>query len=187
MSKKKKKPEESKKSRAGVWLIGGLILASGIAFAVLRESKKPDSSYSLPSREKTAEQRSIPIKQSETREQVMQEPASNFRMPPYLEDPTTVQLPPTLPPPAVSPPAQEAYFVAGQKPQLLAQMPCFCYCDRFGHSSLHTCFTTNHAEQCDICLKEALEANILDQEGMAIPEIRELIVSKYAPSGGHPH
>ena len=46
-----------------------------------------------------------------------------------------------------------------EAPQLIAQLPCYCYCDRgFGHKSLHSCFVDDHAAQCAVCVDEALLA-----------------------------
>jgi len=104
-------------------------------------------------------------------------------MPPYLEDPVSAgPLYPTLAPATVPSNAQTEYTIAQAKPELLAQLPCFCYCDRFGHGSLHDCYVTDHAVHCDVCLKEVMEADQMDQQGMTPQEIRSLIVAKY-----HPH
>lgn len=107
---------------------------------------------------------------------------TEFRMPPYFDNPKAAALAPTMDPQTVEPAARQAYGVAQQKPELLAQMPCFCYCDRFGHTSLQDCFVTDHAVHCDVCLKEALAADEMDRQGMTGSEIRTVIVSKYAPS-----
>lgn len=104
-------------------------------------------------------------------------------MPPYLEDPTSAgPLYATLAPATVPTNAQSEYAIAQAKPELLAQLPCFCYCDRFGHGSLHDCYVTDHAVHCDVCLKEVVEADQMDQQGMTPQEIRSLLVAKY-----HPH
>jgi len=48
----------------------------------------------------------------------------------------------------------KAYQLAAKIPSLLNQMPCYCYCERIGHRSLHTCFETSHGAHCAICMKE---------------------------------
>jgi hypothetical protein len=53
---------------------------------------------------------------------------------------------------------REAYQVAKEIPEVLAQQPCYCYCERKGHRGLLDCFRTEHAASCDICIKEALLA-----------------------------
>jgi Protein of unknown function with PCYCGC motif len=47
-----------------------------------------------------------------------------------------------------------AYELAAKIPNVLNQMPCYCYCERIGHSSLHTCFESTHGAHCGICMKE---------------------------------
>jgi hypothetical protein len=37
-----------------------------------------------------------------------------------------------------------AYRVAQQIPAVLAQQPCYCWCDSMGHGSLVDCFATDH-------------------------------------------
>ena len=37
-----------------------------------------------------------------------------------------------------------AYELASKIPVVISQMPCYCYCERIGHGSLHTCFESNH-------------------------------------------
>ncbi len=51
-----------------------------------------------------------------------------------------------------------AYELATKIPVVLAQLPCYCYCERIGHSSLHTCFESNHGAHCGICMKEVYYA-----------------------------
>ena len=47
-----------------------------------------------------------------------------------------------------------AYDLASKIPTVLHQQPCYCYCDRMGHNSLHSCFETMHGARCATCLKE---------------------------------
>ena len=54
-------------------------------------------------------------------------------------------LPKTLSPKLFSDPyVVAAYRVAEVIPSVLAQQPCYCHCDKFGHRSLLDCFTTKH-------------------------------------------
>lgn len=108
--------------------------------------------------------------------------APHFRMPAFWENPDSAGvLEPTLDPTTVPVEAQAAYLIAQQKPKLLSQMPCFCYCDRFGHKSLHDCYVSTHAQQCDVCLQEAIEADQMDKQGMSPEEIRAVIIAKHHP------
>ena len=43
------------------------------------------------------------------------------------------------------PVVQEAYRIAAEIPEVLAQQPCYCYCDRSaGHKSLASCWANDH-------------------------------------------
>ena len=87
-------------------------------------------------------------------------------------------LPPTLVPSSFKqqPEVERAYQAAKEIPEVLAQMPCYCHCDRIGHRSLHQCYTTDHAASCQICITEALLAEKLHRAGRSIEEIRKAII-----------
>lgn len=91
-------------------------------------------------------------------------------------------LPPTLGPSQFVGKAREAYKVAKEIPQTLAQLPCYCHCDQsFGHKSLHTCFVDDHAAHCAVCVDEALIAFQLQQNEKLTPEqVRDTIIKKYS-------
>jgi len=46
------------------------------------------------------------------------------------------------------------YELAARIPGVISQLPCYCFCERIGHTSLHTCFESAHGAHCGICLKE---------------------------------
>jgi hypothetical protein len=102
-------------------------------------------------------------------------------VPAHYESPPTV-LPPTLAPEKFPGKTREAYQAAKSIPQLLAQLPCYCYCDRgMGHKSLHSCFQDDHAAHCDVCVNEALLAYRLQKEQhLSAPQIRERIIATYS-------
>jgi len=55
-------------------------------------------------------------------------------------------LPKTLPASKFEIPAvARAYAIAQRIPGVLAQQPCYCWCDKFGHGSLLDCYKTDHA------------------------------------------
>jgi len=91
-------------------------------------------------------------------------------------------LPATLAPAEFFGKAREAYAAARVIPETLAQLPCYCHCDRgFGHKSLHTCFVDDHASHCAVCVDEALLAYKLQKEqGLSPEKIRETIIAKYS-------
>jgi hypothetical protein len=72
---------------------------------------------------------------------------------------------------------RDAYRAAREIPVTLAQMPCYCYCDRgMGHKSLYSCFEDDHAAHCAVCVNEALLAFKLEREGkLSTAQIRDRI------------
>jgi hypothetical protein len=76
---------------------------------------------------------------------------------------------------------RDAYRAAREIPQTLAQLPCYCHCDRgMGHKSLHSCYEDDHASHCAVCVNEALLALKLEKEGKLTPaQIRDRIVEQY--------
>jgi len=77
--------------------------------------------------------------------------------------------------------AREAYIVAQQNPWLLAQLWCWCGCDRTsGHRSLLDCYRDHHGATCAICSGEALEANQLFNQGSPVEQIREVLRARFA-------
>ena len=79
---------------------------------------------------------------------VAQQPtvAPEARVPPYHPTAEAARpLPETLPPEQFSiPVVAQAYRVAQRIPEVLAQQPCYCWCDKYGHGSLVDCFATEH-------------------------------------------
>jgi hypothetical protein len=69
-----------------------------------------------------------------------------------------------------------AYEVAAKIPAVLHQQPCYCYCDRMGHNSLHSCFENTHGAQCDICLKELYYSYAQTKKGKTARQIRQGII-----------
>lgn len=106
------------------------------------------------------------------------------RVPAYQSATAAKDLGPTLAPDQFIGKTREAYRVAKQIPATLAQLPCYCECDRgFGHKSLHSCFEDNHASHCAVCVDEALLAYQLQTQQKMTPEqVRALIIEKYSVS-----
>jgi uncharacterized protein YbaR (Trm112 family) len=59
-------------------------------------------------------------------------------------DPKT-GLPKTLNPNLFKRKAKQAYQIAKEIPEVLAQIPCFCECEAYGHENLLDCFIDSHA------------------------------------------
>jgi len=69
-----------------------------------------------------------------------------------------------------------AYELASRIPAVLHQQPCYCYCDRMGHNSLHSCFETTHGARCFTCLKELYYSYQQHQKGKTAAQIRAGII-----------
>lgn len=64
-----------------------------------------------------------------------------------------------------------AYQVAGDHPEMLAQIPCYCPCELYGHTGVVDCYRSQHAAACATCLEEAVVAGrMLEQGGKADSE-----------------
>ena len=103
-------------------------------------------------------------------------------IPAHFENaPSRASLGPTLEPEKFTGPTREAYRAARQIPATIAQMPCYCHCDRgLGHKSLYSCFEDDHAAHCAVCVNEALLALRLEkEEKLSATQIRERIVAQF--------
>jgi hypothetical protein len=69
-----------------------------------------------------------------------------------------------------------AYELAAKIPAVLSQQPCYCYCDRMGHKSLHSCFEGTHGAQCATCMKELYYSYQENQKGKTATQIRAGII-----------
>lgn len=108
--------------------------------------------------------------------------ATVARIPAYYTAPPKLNtLPPTLSPELFTGNERLAYQAAREIPQTLAQLPCYCHCDKsIGHKSLLSCFETDHGENCGICIGEALMAHNLEKRAkLNVVQIRERIIAAY--------
>jgi hypothetical protein len=69
-----------------------------------------------------------------------------------------------------------AYELASKIPAVIHQQPCYCYCDRTGHNSLHSCFENAHGARCATCLKELYYSYQQHQKGKTATQIRAGII-----------
>jgi len=69
-----------------------------------------------------------------------------------------------------------AYELAAKIPAVLHQQPCYCYCDRMGHNSLHSCFENTHGAQCATCMKEVVYSYAEHKRGKTAKQIRAAII-----------
>jgi len=102
----------------------------------------------------------------------------------YETEPPRISLAATLDPAKFSGKTRDAYRIAREAPQLIAQLPCYCYCDRgLGHKSLHSCYVDDHAAHCAVCVDEVLIAYDLQKRGLSPQQIREEIVKQFGANG----
>ena len=87
----------------------------------------------------------------------------------------------TLSPALFAGPVRHAYQIARDNPALLIQLHCYCGCDkREGHKNLLDCFRDKHAASCEICVREAEEADRLAGQGTPVEQIRDFLRERYA-------
>ena len=149
-----------------IWVTIGVVVVALAAFALTRLQKRPAQTESATH---SAEHQSAAD-------------SSNAKSIPahYDTEPPRIALAATLDPEKFNGKTQEAYRVVREAPQLIAQLPCYCYCDRgFGHKSLHSCFVDDHAAHCAVCVDEALLAYNLQKRGLSPQQIREQIIAQY--------
>ncbi|HYO63063.1 MAG TPA: CYCXC family (seleno)protein [Pyrinomonadaceae bacterium] len=107
---------------------------------------------------------------------------STDRVPAFQIDPASLKsLAPTLSPERFTGRQRLAYQAVKEIPETIAQLPCYCYCDKgFGHKSLHGCFIDDHAAHCAVCVDEALVAyQMQKQQNLTPAQIRERIIAHY--------
>ncbi|HJM82110.1 MAG TPA: CYCXC family (seleno)protein [Nitrospinota bacterium] len=80
------------------------------------------------------------------------------------------------------PKQNRTYQIAKEIPDTLDKVFCYCYCEinpQFKHKSLLTCFVTQHAANCGICMNQALETWDMKKLGKSEKEIVVYFKSKY--------
>lgn len=104
------------------------------------------------------------------------------RVPAFQTTVSLKELGPTLAPEKFVGKTREAYKAVRAIPQTIAQLPCYCECDKaFGHKSLYSCYEDDHASHCAVCVDEVLLAYRLEKEEKLTPEqIRERIIAQYS-------
>jgi hypothetical protein len=100
-------------------------------------------------------------------------------VPPYFKQAEDAKpFPKTLDPSQFLPgEIREAYSIAREMPDVLAQQP--SYCRRPAIPSLLHCFKNLEATNCEMCVEEARLAGQLIHQGKSAPEIRAAIVQRY--------
>jgi hypothetical protein len=83
---------------------------------------------------------------------------------------------------------ETGYRIAVKEPQLLASVPCYCFCEAMGHQNLLQCFVKkgkrlrfdDHAVGCNICFGQAMLALLWQEMGADEEEIRQGMERKFA-------
>lgn len=145
-------------------LVFGVVAAIAIFSSSNRQPAMPNRDYSSDS-----------TKVPDTRQAA--------RVPAHYKDMASASpLKATLDPDLFQGKTRQAYQVAKEIPETLAQLPCYCYCDQgFGHKSLHTCYEDDHSAHCSTCVDEALMAYQLQKEhNLAPAQIRQRIIEEFS-------
>jgi len=155
-------------------LIGGIVLLLLAAVLMINSANtnRPES----PNSNHQATQATTPHADHAATTSADTIPA-HFEIPPNKSS-----LGPTLEPEKFTGPTRDAYRAVREIPVTIAQLPCYCHCDRgFGHKSLYSCFQDDHAAHCAVCVQEALLALRLEREQKLTPsQIRDAIVAQYS-------
>jgi len=69
-----------------------------------------------------------------------------------------------------------AYELAAKIEGVIYQQPCYCYCDRLGHKSLHSCFENTHGAECSTCMKELYYSYQMTKQHKTAEQIRKGII-----------
>jgi hypothetical protein len=73
-----------------------------------------------------------------------------------------------------------AYTAARAMPAVFDGLYCYCHCkEEMKHVSLLTCYESEHAASCDICLTEATMAAQMHGQGATLEEIRRAIDARF--------
>jgi len=154
-------------------LIGGVVLLLLAVVLMVSSSNSPADSTA----HHTATSEPAPAPHDHAAGASTQPIPAHFEVPPSKSS-----LGPTLAPDKFTGITRDAYRAVREIPVTIAQLPCYCHCDRgYGHKSLYSCFEDEHASHCAVCVNEALLALKLEKEQKMTPaQIREAIVAQYS-------
>jgi hypothetical protein len=158
-----------------LWIVVALLIAAVIAIVIIQGRKQESA-------QKTDRSKNEALTQTRSLSTMPPTNADSRQVPAYYEvPPAAAELPPVVAPSRFAGKAREAYEAVKQIPVTIAQLPCYCHCDRgMGHKSLHSCFEDDHASHCAICVDEALMAYRLQKEGLSAGQIRKQIIAEFA-------
>lgn len=118
-------------------VLAGLAAAVLVALVVANRPSKETAESDSHTHQAAEPARPAPTQAAEPTEQ----PVPHFHA--SLQD--ALPLPKILPASQFKiPVVAKAYRIAARIPEVLAQQPCYCWCDKIGHGSLVDCFATEH-------------------------------------------
>ena len=161
-----------------------LALLIGLVLALVAGIWLSSSRHEHASKQQPTEKHAIVATEHSNDHQVAPKP----RVPAYQSSAQSLAtLAPTMRPEVFEGNVRRAYQVALEIPQTLAQLPCYCHCDRGqGHKSLHSCFIDEHGANCGICMNEAFMAYRLEkQQRLNVEQIREQIIKDFGHNISH--
>lgn len=94
-------------------------------------------------------------------------------------------------PPLPMPLVRQVYEFAARHPEVLNYVPCYCGCERIGHTGNHSCFVKSRAANgritewdlhgigCAICLDIGRKAMTMFNAGQSVTAIRTAIEKEY--------
>ena len=118
-------------------ILGVLALTVVVALFLAKRSDSPPASPAAPAATVATPQPAAPAPAPVTQE---------AEVPPYHASAAAAKpFPKIMSPERYTVPAvRRAYAVAARIPDVLAQQPCYCWCNKFGHGSLLDCFASDH-------------------------------------------
>lgn len=97
------------------------------------------------------------------------------------------------PPPRPTDVVDAAYRFAGEHPEILSYIPCFCGCQHSGHKGNTDCFVRSraangdviewdeHGIECAVCIDVATRSRQMHASGASVRDIRAAIEKEFGP------
>jgi hypothetical protein len=164
-------------------ILSALLLAAAVACGQSSSERNASTRQPAKQTEKTTAQSTETASRQAQQTDGHDHAAHSGDVPAFLTTAADLKsLKPTLAPELFAGKQRLGYQAAKEIPQTLAQLPCYCHCDKgFGHKSLQSCFVDDHAAHCAVCIDEALVAYQLEKkEGLKAEQIRQRVVAQFA-------
>ena len=126
--------------RKAICTVGAIVAAAALLAGCSSSESQPTKAESRP-----AKSTSAPT--SDYRPSSQSSRLANPGVPPYHVSAEAANPFPALVPARYFrryPLVMRAYEIAHEMPGVIAQQPCYCHCDKFGHRSLLDCYASDH-------------------------------------------